>query len=213
MIIFCHMGTVTSPGQHRDAVAVAWPASRVTERPACSQERRGRFGCSASMCRRRSGTCQVDLLCSGERPVFGLDGWEGVPPAGDHVIVVSHRPRPDDWHPEGRHPVHPRDQQASYYFISDVAQAIAKAKELAGDRTVAVAAGDVGGQALALGLVDEVGMDVVPVVFGTGKRYFGSVDTQHLLEDPDTVIQGNRVLHLRYRVRVLERRGLRTTGP
>ena len=56
-------------------------------------------------------------------------------------------------------------------------------------------------------------MDVVPVVFGTGKRYFGSVDTQHLLEDPDTVIQGNRVLHLRYRVRVLERRGLRTTGP
>jgi hypothetical protein len=44
-------------------------------------------------------------------------------------------------------------------------------------------------------------MDVVPVVFGSGKRYFGSVDTQHLLEDPDTVIQGNRVLHLRYRVR------------
>jgi dihydrofolate reductase len=117
------------------------------------------------------------------------------------VIVVSHRPRPDDWHPEGLHPVHPRQQQASYYFISDVARAIAKAKELAGDRTVAVAAGDVGGQALALGLVDEVGMDVVPVVFGTGKRYFGSVDTQHLLEDPDTVIQGNRVLHLRYRVR------------
>jgi hypothetical protein len=44
-------------------------------------------------------------------------------------------------------------------------------------------------------------MDVVPVVFGSGKRYFGSVGTQHLLEDPDTVIQGNGVLHLRYRVR------------
>ena len=82
-----------------------------------------------------------------------------------------------------------------------MARAIAKAKELAGDRTVAVAAGDVGGQALALGLVDEVGMDVVPVVFGTGERYFGSVDTQHLLEDPNAVIQGNRVLHLVYRVR------------
>ena len=136
------------------------------------------------------------------RHLFDItNGWEGVPPAGDHVIVVSHRPRPDDWHPGGFHPVHPRRQQASYYFISDVAAAIAKAKELAGDRTVAVAAGDVGGQALALGLVDEVGMDVVPVVFGTGKRYFGSVDTQHLLEDPDTVIQGDRVLHLRYRVR------------
>ena len=129
------------------------------------------------------------------------NGWEGMPPAGDHVVVVSHRPEPDDWRPEGFQPVHPRERQASYYFIDDVAQAVAKAKELAGERTVAVAAGDVGGQAFALGLVDEVAMDVVPVVFGSGKRYFGPVDAQQLLEDPHTVIQGNRVLHLRYRVR------------
>jgi len=66
---------------------------------------------------------------------------------------------------------------------------------------VAVTAGDVGGQAFALGLIDEVAMDVVPVVFGSGKRYFGSASAQYLLEDPDTVIQGDRVLHLRYRVR------------
>src|SRR5690348_1985231 len=92
----------------------------------------------------------------------------------------------------GHGDVHPRQQQASYYFISDVAQAVAKAKELAGERTVAVA----GGQAFALGLVDEVVMDVVPVVFGSGKRYFGSTSAQHLLEDPHTVIQGDRVLHL-----------------
>ena len=76
-----------------------------------------------------------------------------------------------------------------------------KAQELAGDRVVEVAAGDVGGQVLAAGLVDEVRMDVAPVVFGSGKRYFGSVNAQHLLEDPDVVIQGHRVLHLRYRVR------------
>jgi hypothetical protein len=44
-------------------------------------------------------------------------------------------------------------------------------------------------------------MDVVPVVLGSGKRFFGSVQGQHLLEDPAEVIQGNRVLHLRYRVR------------
>ncbi len=65
---------------------------------------------------------------------------------------------------------------------------------------VEVAAGDVGGQVLAAGLIDEVRMDVVPVVFGAGKRYL-VVRAQHLLEDPDVVIQGNRVLHLRYRVR------------
>ena len=51
------------------------------------------------------------------------------------------------------------------------------------------------------GLVDEVAMVVAPVVFGSGKRYFGPVDAQHLLEGPDVVVRGDRVLHLRYRVR------------
>jgi dihydrofolate reductase len=125
------------------------------------------------------------------RHLFDItNGWEGKPPAGDHVVVVSHRPKPDGWHPE-----------ASYHFVDDVAQAITTAKQLAGERTVAVTAGDVGGQAFALGLVDEVAMDVAPVVLGSGKRYFGPVDAQHLLEDPHVVIQGDRVLHLRYRVR------------
>jgi hypothetical protein len=44
-------------------------------------------------------------------------------------------------------------------------------------------------------------MDVAPVVLGSGKRYFGSVDAQHLLDGPDVVVRGDRVLHLRYRVR------------
>jgi dihydrofolate reductase len=125
------------------------------------------------------------------RHLFDItNGWEGKPPAGDHVVVVSHRPKPDGWHPE-----------ASYHFVDDVTAAITTACELAGDRTVAVAAGDVGGQALALGLVDEVAMDVAPVVLGTGKPFFGPVDGQHLLEDAHVVIQGDRVLHLRFKVR------------
>ena len=125
------------------------------------------------------------------RHLFDItNGWEASPPTGDHVVVVSHRPKPDGWYPD-----------ASYHFVDDVTDAVAKAKELAAERNVAVAAGNVGGQAFALGLVDEVAMDVVPVVFGSGKRYFGSVNAQHLLEDPHTVVQGDRVLHLRYRVR------------
>ena len=125
------------------------------------------------------------------RHLFDLtNGWEGTPPAGDHIVVVSHRPRPEGWHPE-----------ASCQFVNDMGRAITVAKELAGDRDVAVTAGNVGGQALALGLVDEVAMDVVPVVFGRGKQYLGTLDAQRLLEDSDVVIQGRRVLHLRYRVR------------
>ena len=125
------------------------------------------------------------------RHLFDLtNGLEGTPPAGDHIVVVSHRPKPDRWHPE-----------ASCHFVADVGAAIATAAELAGDRDVAVTAGDIGGQAFALGLIDEVAMDVAPVVFGSGKRYFGPVGGRHLLDDPEVVIQGDRVLHLRYRVR------------
>jgi len=125
------------------------------------------------------------------RHLFDLtNGWEAEPPAGEHLIVVSRRPKPEGWHPEADVP-----------FFDDVAAAVGEARRRAGDGVVAVCAGDVGGQALALGLVDVVAMDVVPVVFGRGKRYFGDIDSQHLLEDPDVVVRGDRVLHLRYPVR------------
>ncbi|MFI6482913.1 dihydrofolate reductase family protein [Nonomuraea sp. NPDC050663] len=134
---------------------------------------------------------QIGVTIAGRR-VFDLtDGWDGKPPAGvDHVVVVSHRPMPEGW-----------DPRAPFHFVDGIEAAAAKARELAGDRIVEVAAGDVGGQMLAAGLVDEVRMDVAPVVFGSGRRFFGSVNAQHLLEDPDVVLQGKRVLHLRYQVR------------
>jgi dihydrofolate reductase len=128
----------------------------------------------------------IGTFVMGRRLFDLVDGWEGEPPAGDHVVVVSHRPKPEGWHPE-----------ASYHFVDGVTAAIDKAQELAGARVIAVNAGDVGGQILAAGLVDEVAMDVVPVVLGSGKRYSGGIDGQHLLEDPDVVIQGD----LRFKVR------------
>ncbi|HEV7213660.1 MAG TPA: dihydrofolate reductase family protein, partial [Chloroflexota bacterium] len=132
----------------------------------------------------------IGTIVMGRRLFDLVNGWEGHPPAGEHVVVVSHRPKPEGWHPE-----------ASYHFVDGVTAAIDKAQELAGERIVAVNAGDVGSQILAAGLVDEVAMDVAPVVFGSGKRYFGGIDGQILLEDPYVVIQGDRVLHLRFKVR------------
>ena len=134
---------------------------------------------------------QIGATIAG-RHVFDItDGWDGTPPAGvDHVVVVTHRPEPEGW-----------DANAPFHFVDGIEAAVARAQQLAGDRVVEVAAGDVGGQVLAAGLIDEVRMDVVPVVFGSCKRFFGSVHAQQLLEDPDEVIPGDRVLHLRYRVR------------
>jgi dihydrofolate reductase len=131
------------------------------------------------------------------RHLFDLtNGWEGRPAAADHAVVVSHRPRPEGWHPE-----------APYHFVGSVAEGMAKAQELADDREIGeigeigVTAGDLGGQALASGLIDYVAIDIVPVVFGRGKPYFGALDGHVMLDDPDVVIQGDRVLHLRYPVR------------
>ena len=133
---------------------------------------------------------QIGVTIVGGRVFDMTDGWDGKPPSGiDHVVVVTHRPAPTDW-----------DPAAPFQFVDSIEAAVALAHELAGERIVEVSVGDVGGQIFAAGLIDEVRMDVVPVVFGSGKRFFGSAHEQCLLEDPD-VVQGNRVLHLRYQVR------------
>ena len=133
------------------------------------------------------------------RRLFDItNGWNGVPSVGDHVFVVTHE-APTDWVPSEQLSA----EDAPFTFVTTgVGDAVAQAAEVAGDRAVAVTAGDVGGQVLAAGLADEVAIDIVPVVFGSGKRYFGAqLETPYPLEDPDVVIQGDRVLHLRYRVR------------
>ena len=134
----------------------------------------------------------VGVTVIGRRLFDYTNGWSGRPAAGDHVVVVTHEP-PSDW----------PFPDAPFTFATDgVVAAIGTARELAGARNVSVAAGDVGGQALAAGVIDEVELALVPVVFGAGKRFFGDYAGPHLMfDDPHVVIPGRRVTHLRYRVR------------
>lgn len=124
------------------------------------------------------------------RHLFDItNGWNGVPAVGEHVFVVTHAP-PTDW----------PFPDAPFTFVNGVEEAIRRAKEYAGDRLVALTAGNLTGQALAAGLVDEISCELVPVVFGSGVRFFGEyAGTPVLLDDP-RVIEGDRVMHLRYRV-------------
>lgn len=57
--------------------------------------------------------------------------------------------------------------------------------------------GQIGGQALKLGLIDQVAVNQVPAVFGSGRPLFttGSLADPVLLENPSRVIQGDRVTH------------------
>jgi dihydrofolate reductase len=137
---------------------------------------------------------RIGAMVIGRRLFDITNGWDGVPVAGDRVFVVTHSV-PTDWEHYGKAP---------FTFVTDgVASAIAQAKELAGpDRDVSLNGGDVGGQAFAAGLVDELDIALVPVVFGSGKRFFGAyANGPVLLDDPEPVVASDRVTHLRYRVR------------
>jgi dihydrofolate reductase len=128
------------------------------------------------------------------RRLFDLtNGWDGVPAAGEHVFVVTHQP-PTDWE---------YADTAPFTFVNGVEDAIAAAQEFAGDRVVDVAAGQIGGQALALGLIDQVVVNLVPVVFGSGRPFFatGGLAEPLMLENPRTIVAGDRVTHLLYDVR------------
>jgi dihydrofolate reductase len=126
------------------------------------------------------------------RRLFDLtNGWNGRPAVGEAVFVVTHEP-PTDW----------PFPDAPFTFVTDgVQSAVVQAQTFAGDRDVSLAAGNLAGQALRAGLIDEIRIDLVPVVFGSGVRYFGNYDESPLLlEDPE-IVQGDRVAHLHYRLR------------
>jgi dihydrofolate reductase len=74
---------------------------------------------------------------------------------------------------------------------------VRRARQIAGDRTVMVSAGTVALQCLEFGLLDEVMIELVPVVMGRGRPFFGELSVQDvLLGDPTVCIQGRQVTHL-----------------
>jgi len=130
------------------------------------------------------------LVCG--RTLFDFTGgWGGRHTIDVPVVVVTHQV------PAGWVEAHPG---APFQFVTGGGEAaVAKAQEIAGDRTVAVAAGTVARQCLELGLLDEVAVDLVPVVMGTGRPFFGELSLKDVpLGDPTVCIQGDRVTHLMF---------------
>lgn len=138
----------------------------------------------------RDLTENTGALIAGRRLFDIAGGWNDKHPAGAPVVVVTHRPPADA---AGRWP--------TTTFADGVGAALHRAKQIAGDQNVVIASANVTQQALSLGLVDEVCVSLVPVLFGEGVPYFSKIEGGHLLLDDPTVIQGRRALHLRYPVR------------
>ena len=122
------------------------------------------------------------LVCG--RTLFDVtEGWQGRHTLDVPVVVVTHRV-PTDWvdaHPD-----------APFTFVTDgVEAAVAQAQELAGDRVVTVTGGTIARQCLDLGLLDEVAVDLVPVVMGEGNRpFFGELSQRRPARQPDGLRPG-----------------------
>src|SRR4051812_15604018 len=144
---------------------------------------------SASMLQELTSGCGA--LVAGRRLFDQTDGWGDDHPAGAPVVVVTHRPPPE----------RAAERFPRTTFTGSVEEAVAAATRIAGDRFVTIASAAIIQQALNLGLVDEVCISQVPVLFGRGIPHFGDLVGGHvMLEDP-VVVQGTRALHLRYPVR------------
>ena len=117
---------------------------------------------------------------------WGADGPTGA--ARVPVVVVSHSVPQEI--PHG----------GVYNFVNGVEAALEKAKELAGDKGISITGSNVAQQFLKLGLIDELSIHLVPVLFGSGTPLFGDLDSKHISLDPVEVIETAEVIHLRFRV-------------
>lgn len=134
---------------------------------------------------------ELGALVTGRRLYDLTNGWDGSHPGGAPVFVVTHAA--PEQAPSGTTPL---------TFVTDgVASAIAQAKALAGERTVAVASANIAQQCLDLGLLDVIQVSLAPVLLGRGIPFFAALERYPvMLEDP-VIVPGRRVTHMYYQVR------------
>jgi dihydrofolate reductase len=137
---------------------------------------------------------RIGVFVIGRRTFDDTDGWGGRHPFEKPVVVMTHS-APQGWiagHPD-----------APFTFTADgLPSVIERARVIAGDRDVVVTPGTIASQCLELGLLDEIALDLVPVLLGSGVRLFDQLTAGPILLDgPDLVVEGARVTHLRYAVR------------
>jgi dihydrofolate reductase len=88
----------------------------------------------------------------------------------------------------------------TYTFnVNDIRQAVEAAKAAAGDKSVSLLGGSIARQCLKLGLVDEIVLDVVPLLLGEGISLFGGLGECMKLERIETLAYASET-HMRYRV-------------
>lgn len=115
--------------------------------------------------------------------------WGGNPP-GRPAFIVTHNV-PEEWVYE----------ESPFTFVKDgVQSAVRQAKEAAGDKDVIISTASVLQQCLNLGLVDEIHLDVAPLLLGQGVRLFDHLNIEPITLERIHAIEAPGVTHLAFRV-------------
>ena len=132
----------------------------------------------------------MGAFVTGRRTFDITSGWGGKPPLGVPTFVVTHTVL-QEWDYEG----------SPFTFVTEgVESAVKQAKAVAGDKDVAVSAASIAQQCIRLGLLDEIHVDLVPVLLGGGVRLFDHLGMEPIDLERTRVVEAPGVTHLTFRV-------------
>jgi dihydrofolate reductase len=117
------------------------------------------------------------------------DGWGGDHHDGVPILILT------------RHDPAELRQWPLVTYMNDVTTAMTQAKEAAGDKNVLVHGAGTAQLALAAGVLDEIELHVIPVLFGQGRRLFEGLAPEHIELQRTRILEGeDGVAHMHYRV-------------
>ena len=117
-------------------------------------------------------------------------GWSGDHHDGVPIFILSrHQPAAE------------YAQWPTVTYLSDLEDAVGRAKEAAGEKNVLVHGVGTAQRCLQAGLLDEIQIHLVPVLLGEGRRLFEHLGADHIELETVQAVKGREATHLRYRVR------------
>jgi dihydrofolate reductase len=132
----------------------------------------------------------VGALVTGRRTFDIAHAWGGRHPLNVPVVVMTHT-IPQEW----------AGKDSVFTFVSDgVESAVARAQKIAGKKAVAVGAASATQQCLRARLLDEIHIDLVPVLLGGGVRLFDHLGNEPIELERTQVVEAPGVTHLAFRV-------------
>jgi len=144
---------------------------------------------SADLLREAFGT--MGAFVTGRRTFDIANGWGGRPPLGVPTFVVTHTV-PRDWIYEG--------SPFTFVTTGGVESAVEQARAVAGDRDVSVGAASLMQQCIRAGLLDEIHINLAPVLLGGGVRLFDHLGDGQVELERTRVVEAPDVTHVTFRV-------------